>query len=74
MEEPQTADAKTLPPCPRCADTSHTIVACPYVKAVEMAADGVTVVRVEFLTPADYGRQPVEAPPEADYPRMGPKV
>lgn len=48
--------------CPRCTETHETILACPYVKAVEFA-DGFAfgsdapalISRVEFLTPRDYG-------------------
>lgn len=59
---------------------------CPSVKAFEFGsggiptgeksdiANGVTITRVEFMTPNDYsslvGKEPQQ---EADYPRLGPK-
>lgn len=69
-------------PCPRCG-AEHSIVACPFVKAVEfeqgIAPDYVAtgaIVRIEFLTPADYGPRaaaPAEPEPQEEYPRMGPR-
>lgn len=45
----------TPPRCWRCG-ADHPIVACPHVKAVEFSdAAALTVSRVEFLTPADWG-------------------
>lgn len=70
--------------CPRCENAEHeTILACPYVKAVEFS-DGFTfgseapalIARIEFLTPRDYGpvaggeKSPETAEPES-YPKLG---
>lgn len=69
--------------CPRCAEEHETILACPYVKAVEFA-DGYAfgsegpalIARVEFLTPRDYGpvaggeKSPEPAETE-NYPKLG---
>lgn len=48
--------------CPRCSEPHETILACPYVKAVEFSdgfsfgSEGPALIsRVEFLTPRDYG-------------------
>jgi len=38
-------------PCRWCSHFHGDI--CPHVKALEFAEDGVTVIRVEFLTPND---------------------
>ena len=43
-----------MPECRWCGET-HLKGVCPKVKAIEFAADGVTVRRVEFMTPADLG-------------------
>jgi hypothetical protein len=62
--------------CPRCED-AHPLIRCPYVKSVTFADTTTLTIRsVEFLTPADYGPQPLtRAPPGAeeapDYPRLG---
>ncbi len=76
-----------MPPfkCPRCVDEHETILACPYVKAVEFL-DGYVfgeeaqpiISRVEFLTPRDYGpsaggeKSPEQAGEQAGYPTLGP--
>jgi hypothetical protein len=70
----QPFDAK----CPRCLE-EHPIIRCPYVKAVELeyGGDFNTLRRVEFLTPADYGRAQVPQQPDdvdgtgAKYPKLG---
>jgi len=66
-----------VPKCPRCGE-AHPVIACPYVKAVEFdPGTGLIIRRLEFLTPADYGRAPaVTREPDApadDYPRLGQK-
>lgn len=64
--------------CCRCGEP-HDIITCPYVKAVEFDDTGENILRLEFLTPADYGPAPAAqrsqttAAGEVDYPRMGPK-
>jgi hypothetical protein len=57
-------------PCPRCHEP-HEWETCPYVKAIEYDDVG-NITRLEFLTPADYGR-PHPAPTEAvdNYPKLG---
>ena len=39
-------------PCRWCSHIHGDI--CPHVKALEFAEDGVTVTRVEFMTPNDH--------------------
>jgi hypothetical protein len=62
--------------CPRCED-AHPLIRFPYVKSVTFEDSTIlSIRRVEFLTPADYGPQPLtRAPPGAeeatDYPRLG---
>lgn len=62
--------------CARCAEP-HTLLACPHVKAIDFeygfvdGAESASIRRVEFLTPADYGRAAPAAPPERDYPKLG---
>jgi len=57
--------------CQRC-DQEHPLFRCPYVKAMTFDADH-NMIRVEFLTPADYGPpQPLTALPD-DYPKLGPR-
>lgn len=62
--------------CARCA-AAHTLLACPYVKAIDFeygyvdGAESASIRRVEFLTPADYGRAAPAAAPEQDYPKLG---
>lgn len=70
--------------CPRCSQEHETILACPYVKAVEFqdgyvfGADGPAIIsRVEFLTPRDYGpvaggeKSPDPGEGETGYPTLG---
>ncbi len=62
--------------CPRCLD-EHPIIRCPYVKAIEFEFSGIfdSIKRIEFLTPADFGR-PIAKPEEAvdNYPKLGQKA
>jgi hypothetical protein len=58
--------------CPRCCSQGHTLIQCFYVKAVTFADDGVRIVRVEFLTPADMPQ--VRGAPGADQPDDYPKL
>lgn len=63
--------------CQRCGDINHTLIRCPYVKAVTFRPDG-TVARAEFLTPADLTpTKPAEGTKVAadgeGYPRLGSK-
>ncbi len=49
---------------------------CPYVKALEFDGTG-AIVRVEFLTPADFGTRTIEdgdgtKVSQPDYPRLQP--
>lgn len=62
--------------CPRCG-APHDLFACQYVKAIEFAdgfVDGSPspprIARIEFLTPADYGRAPAETPPSPEYSKL----
>ena len=59
--------------CPRCGD-EHPLIRCLFVKAMEFEYGGDlnSMRRVEFLTPADYGRPtaPPDAPPEQTYPTL----
>lgn len=61
--------------CPRCGDTQppHPWPRCPYVKAIEFVDGNPELIgRIEFLTPADYGRRSsAEEPAPENYPRMG---
>ncbi len=62
--------------CPRCLG-EHPIMRCQFVKAVELEFSGIfeSIKRVEFLTPADYGR-PTPKPEELlvdNYPKLGQK-
>lgn len=66
--------------CPRCRD-EHPIFRCPYVKAFEFEYgwDGSSpqvIKRIEFLTPADYGRPTATPKPEEmdNYPKLGQKA
>jgi hypothetical protein len=52
-----TSAAEKPPVCPRCLDPDHTLIRCPYVKAVQFRPDG-TIARAEFLTPADLPATP----------------
>jgi hypothetical protein len=51
---------------------------CPFVKALDFHADGVTIRRVEFVMPADVGAPEKAAPapepeePQPEYPRKKP--
>lgn len=62
--------------CQRCGDVSHTLIRCPYVKAVTFRPDG-TIARAEFLTPNDFApTKPEGTKVAADgdaYPRLGSK-
>jgi hypothetical protein len=64
--------------CQRCLG-EHPIIRCPYVKAIDFeegGIDGGAIRRIEFLTPADYGRQIAVAKPEElvdNYPKLGQK-
>ena len=61
--------------CIRCGDEDHDVLKCPYVKAANFDAD-MNIVRLEFLTPADYGVRTAkvgdESMSETDYPKMQP--
>ena len=57
--------------CPFCGRTDHSDPICPFVKAYEVDETG-RITRVEFLTPADYGKANVveqAQPEEPSYPR-----
>jgi len=56
-------------PCPRCEE-AHPLIQCPYVKAVAFAEDGVTVIRAEFLTPADFPAPRGAVVEPDDYPKL----
>lgn len=57
--------------CIRCLG-AHPLIRCLYVKAVdlEFGGDFNSIKRVEFLTPADYGRPVAPAEPPTDYPKL----
>ena len=57
--------------CPRCGD-DHEATACPYVQAVDFDVDG-NILRLEFLTPADYGanKEPAKQEAREEYARLG---
>jgi hypothetical protein len=58
----KTSDAQT-PTCRWCGLLHGP--KCPSVKAIEFEADGITVKRVEFFAPHDYG--PILAPAVAPF-------
>lgn len=59
-------------PCRWCGDEHGKL--CPYVKALNFDPTTRVITRVEFLTPADYGKAVAELPPETEYPRLATKV
>ena len=65
---------EAAPNCPRCQQP-HKLIACPHVKALEFEdGDPSRILRVEFLTPADFGPKvppKPEAPPSPSYLRLG---
>lgn len=59
--------------CRWCGEPKHHDgFACPLVKALDFDVAG-NVRRVEFLTAADFPRQPGDETPMPDYPRKGSK-
>lgn len=70
------SDQPTAGSCPWCGEAHGA--RCPWVKAFEFSpANPLTITRVEFLTPADYGIRAakvgdstIEEP--ADYPKLKP--
>lgn len=56
--------------CRWCGEVDHVGKPCPLVRAFEFDPLTGALTRVEFLVPADYGRQPSVALDEPDqYPR-----
>jgi hypothetical protein len=60
--------------CPRCED-EHPLIRCPYVKAITFEdSTCLTIRRVEFLTPMDYGQRIIKegetSLTETDYPKL----